>query len=296
VIKEALKFLRSSLDASIELRQNICQETGYILADPTQIHQVIMNLVNNAGYAMRDRGGVLDVSLVEVDVDKDGAAHQPDLRPGPYIRLTVADTGTGMTREVMERAFYPFFTTKKPGEGSGLGLAVVHGVVRDYGGAVTVTSEPGRGATFDIFFPRISADEVQPEAPDEGLSGGMERILLVDDEDVQVQSMRHMLRRLGYRVAAKTDPAEALRAFQKNPEHYDIVITDQTMPRLTGAQLAEEVLRIKPGLPVILCTGFSDKVDAEGAHALGIREFLMKPFSMRDMAAAINRALKKPRS
>jgi PAS domain S-box-containing protein len=293
VIKEALRFLRSSVPATIDIRQNIQRETGFILVDPTQIHQVVMNLVNNAAYSMREGGGVLEVSLGEVEVDSDLALLHPDLKPGPYLRLTVSDTGTGMTRDVMERAFDPFFTTKKHAEGSGMGLAVVHGIVRDYNGAITVYSEVGKGTTFNIFFPRVPADEVRSEAAVESLPKGMGRILLVDDEDAQVQSIRSMLKRLGYHVVAKTDPEEALKAVLKDPAHFDLVITDQIMPRLTGDQLAERILRARPGLPIILCTGFSEKVDANGAHDMGVCEFLMKPFSIREMAAAINRALKK---
>jgi PAS domain S-box-containing protein len=293
VIKEAVRFLRASMGATIDIRQNIEHETGFILVDPTQIHQVVMNLGNNAAYAMRERGGVLEVSLAEVEVDSDIAMLHPDLKPGPHLRLTVSDTGTGMTRDVVERAFDPFFTTKKPREGSGMGLAVVHGIVSDYNGAITVYSEIGKGTTFNIFFRRVPAEGVQAEAAVDSLPKGVGRILLVDDEDVQVQSIRNMLKRLGYHVVARTDPEEALKVFRKDPAHFDLLITDQIMPRLTGARLAEEILRTRPDLPIILCTGFSEKVDANGAHAMGIGEFLMKPFTIREMAAAINRALKK---
>ncbi len=293
VVKETMKFLRSTIPAPVEIREHIEPETGFILADPSQVHQIVMNLCNNSAYAMRERGGVLDVALAEVEVDVDMALRHPDIKPGPFLRLTITDTGTGMTPEVIERAFDPFFTTKKPGEGSGMGLAVVHGIVRDYEGAVTVYSEVGKGTTFNVFFPRVPAKDVETKETVEILPEGRERILLVDDEEAQVQSMRNMLKRLGHRVISKTDPEEALKAFRKDPDQFDLVITDQTMPKLTGAQLAEEILRVRPGLPVILCTGFSEKVDANGAHAMGIVGFLMKPFSIREMAAAINKAVKK---
>jgi PAS domain S-box-containing protein len=293
VVTEALKFLRSTLSTAIEIREHVGPETGFVLADPSQIHQIVMNLCNNSAYAMRETGGVLHVGLAEVEVDRDMATRHPDIKPGPFVRLTITDTGTGMAPDVLERAFDPFFTTKRPGEGSGMGLAVVHGIVRDYDGAVTVYSEVGMGTTFNIFFPSVPSKEIQTQETLEILPKGKESILLVDDEETQVQSMRNMLKRLGHRVVAKTDPEEALKAFRNDPSQFDLVITDQTMPRLSGAHLAEEILRLKPGLPIILCTGFSEKVDAHGAHSMGISRFLMKPFSIREMAAAINQALKK---
>ncbi len=296
LIKEALKFLRSSLPSTIEIRENIPRENGFILADPTQIHQVVMNLCSNAAYAMREQGGVLEVNLAEVEVDEDMALRYPDFKPGPYLRLTVTDTGTGMTREVMERAFDPFFTTKKPGEGSGMGLSVVHGIIRGHGGAITVYSEEGKGSTFNIFFPRLEAEETPLDVSRAPVASGTERILLVDDEGAQVESVQNMLERLGYKVVAKTDSAEALALFRRNPQLFDLVITDQTMPQMTGVKLAEEVLRVRPDVPIILCTGFSETVDANGAQASGICQFLMKPFAVREMAETIRRALEKKRA
>ena len=296
VIKEALKFLRSSLPVTIEIRHKVEPETGFVMADPSQIHQVVMNLCNNAAYAMQQGGGVLDVALTEIEVDKHIARRHPDLKPGAYLRLTVGDTGTGMTPEVMERAFDPFFTTKKHGEGSGMGLALVHGIVKDYGGAVTVYSEVGKGTTFNVFFPRAAAAEVRPEGGDESLLKGTERILLVDDEKSQAQSIRNMLRRLGYQVTVKTDTDQALAAFLKDPSGFDLVITDQIMPKLTGVQLSARLLEVRSNLPILLCTGFSEQVDADGARAIGIRGFLMKPFSIREMARAIKAALGQPAS
>jgi len=291
VVKEALKFLRSSLPVTIEIHQKVEPESGFIMADPSQIHQVVMNLCNNAAYAMKERGGALDVSLGEIEVDEDMALHHPDLKPGRYLRLTVGDTGMGMTSEVKERAFDPFFTTKKHGEGAGMGLALVHGIVKDLDGAVTVYSEVGRGTTFNVFFPQAPAAEIRPEGEAEGLPRGTERILLVDDEKSQAQSIRNMLKRLGYQVEVRTDAEEALATFRNDPSRFDLVITDQIMPRLTGVQLSAQLLRLRPGLPILLCTGFSENVDSDGAHALGIRGFLMKPFSIREMAGAIKTAL-----
>ncbi len=295
LVKEALKFLRSSLPRTIEIRESIQKETSYILADPTQIHQVVINLCNNSAYAMREHGGVLEVSLKEAEVDEDMSLLHPGLKPGPYLRLAVADTGTGMTREVMERAFDPFFTTKKPGEGSGLGLALVHGIVKDHGGAISVYSEPGKGATFNVYFPRIKAEgpalDVSNAPP--ARAEGHKRILFVDDETVQVKSVQNMLERLGYEVVAKTESKEALDAFRKDPLSFDLVVTDQTMPQMTGVELAEAILRIRPDVPIVLCTGFSELVDANGAAKKGICQFLMKPFSIREMGETVRQALEK---
>jgi len=254
---------------------------------------VVMNLCNNAAYAMQERGGALDVSLGEIEVDEDMALRHPDLKPGRYIRLTVGDTGKGMTSEVIERAFDPFFNTKKNGEGDGKGLALVQGIVKDLDGAVTVYSEVDKGTTFNVFLPQAPSAEIRPESAAESLPKGTERILLVDDEKSQAQSIRNMLRRLGYQVEVRTDPEEALATFRDDPSRFDLVITDQIMPRLTGVQLSTQLLQLRPGLPILLCTGFSENVDSDGAHAIGIRGFLMKPFSIREMAGAVKTVLGK---
>jgi CheY-like chemotaxis protein len=196
-----------------------------------------------------------------------------------------------MTPQVKERAFDPFFTTKKAGEGSGMGLAVVAGIVRDYGGAISFTSEEGQGSTFTIYLLRVTAAHPATDPPLDGPPRGSERILLIDDELVQVRSVRSMLTRLGYEVVAMTDGQEALDRFRADPRAFDLVITDQTMPQMTGMRLSEEVLRLRPDLPIILCTGYSETVDAAGARALGIREFMMKPYSVREMAETVRRAL-----
>lgn len=200
-----------------------------------------------------------------------------------------------MTPEVRERAFDPFFTTKKPGEGSGLGLAVIDGIVRDYGGAVTVASEAGQGSTFTVYLPRLARQVLPAEAVPDELPRGSERVLLLDDEEVQVRSVRSMLERLGYTVSGFTDAAEALARFRADPQGIDLVITDQTMPQMTGVKIAEEIMRVRPDIPVVLCTGFSETVDAHEARAQGIREFMMKPYSVREMSEAVRRALSGPR-
>ncbi len=292
IVKEALKLLRASLPTTIDIRQNIKSQSGMVLADPTQIHQVLMNLISNAAYAMREKGGVLEVSLTDVDISpEDVAPPHPDLKPGPYLKLTVSDTGHGIENAIRERIFDPFFTTKKPGEGTGMGLAVVHGIVKSYGGAILVDSEPGKGSTFAVFFPRIEGNllpEVDSAAP---MPTGKEHILFVDDEAALADMVQQMLERLGYSVVAKTSSLEALEVFKVHPDQFDLVITDQTMPHMAGADLAKELMRIRPKIPIILCTGFSEVMSAEEAKTLGIRAFLMKPFATRALAETIRHAL-----
>jgi PAS domain S-box-containing protein len=291
IIKEAVKFLRPSLPRYIEIDASISTEGDIVLGDPTQIYQVLMNLCNNAAYAMRDQGGVLKIQLTPLDVDGGLAADLPELKPGPYVKLTVIDSGKGMEPEIIPRIFDPFFTTKKPGEGTGMGLAVVHGIVKSHGGVIMVSSKPGQGSTFDVLLPR--ADRIQvPESPaQDPILTGRERILLVDDEETQLRSVARMLENLGYSVTAKTDSLEALTLFEASPEVFDLVITDQTMPQMTGAKLAESLLKIRRNVPVILCTGFSELVGGEEAKAIGIKEFVMKPYSAREIAQAIRRVI-----
>jgi PAS domain S-box-containing protein len=293
VIKEALKFLRASIPKNIEIRSSIDVEPAMVLADPTQIHQVLMNLCSNAAYAMRGKEGILRVSLTRVEIDSEVGSRQMDVKAGLYLRLSISDTGHGMDPEVRERAFDPFFTTKKPGEGTGMGLAVVHGIVKNHEGAITVESEVGKGTTVHVFLPWVQAGEPQKDVSPEPIPTGKERILLIDDEEIQVRTLQHMLERIGYRVFAKTRAPEALETFRAQPDAFDLVITDQTMPELTGANLAREVLRIRPDMPVILYTGYSETLDEEEARSIGIRDFALKPLTVRDLAERIRRALKK---
>jgi PAS domain S-box-containing protein len=291
LVKETLKFLRAAMPQEIEIRENFDVESGMIMADPTQIYQVVMNLCSNAVHAMREKGGVLEVSLADVEVDAHMLASNPDLKPGSYLKLTVSDTGHGMDQELIKRIFEPFFTTKKPGEGTGMGLAVVHGIVKRHEGAITTDSEPGKGATFHVFFPRIQGHVEQEALTLDAIPTGDERILLVDDEEVQVRSGRYLLERLGYTVTTTTKSLEALEVFRAQPEAFNLVITDQSMPRLTGVQLAEQLMQIRADIPIILCTGFSDMIDGKEAKAMGIQEFMMKPFSARQLAETIRRIL-----
>jgi PAS domain S-box-containing protein len=292
IIKEALKLLKASLPSTIELRQNIGDKlSDVVLADSTQIHQVLINLCTNAAHAMRKNGGVLNVSVASVEVDPTTAASHADLKPGPYFRMTVSDTGEGMSRETMERIFEPFFTTKDRSEGTGMGLSVVHGIMKNHSGAITVYSEPGKGSTFNIFFPRVEAGPERESASPLDVPTGKERILLVDDEEPVLRSERITLESLGYTVIAVAKSDEALNLFRAHPSDFNLVITDQTMPGMTGSALSMELMQIKREIPIILCTGFSEAIDEDKTKAQGIRDFVMKPFTTKEMAEAIRRVL-----
>jgi PAS domain S-box-containing protein len=294
IVKEALKLLRASLPSTIHIRQDIRirRNAGdIVMADPTQIHQVLMNLCNNAGHAMCERGGVLEVSLSDLDADAEDIASIPDLHPGPYVKLTVSDTGHGIDPGILDRIFDPYFTTKRPGEGTGLGLAVVHGIVESHGGAVTVESGPGKGSAFHVFLPAIEIEPGVVEEPVLPLPKGNETILLVDDEADLVNIGRQMLERLGYKVVTAANGTEALEAFCMNRDRFDLVITDQTMPHMKGSELAGEILRIKPHIPIILCTGFDRAITPEKAADMGIRALLMKPLGLYETASVIRRVL-----
>jgi PAS domain S-box-containing protein len=290
IVKEALKLLRASLPATIEIRQDIAS-TGVILADPTQIHQIVMNLCTNAHHAMRDKGGTLEVTLDDVTVDG-SAGERLGLQPGLYLELIVSDTGHGMDAAVLERIFDPYFTTKRTGEGTGLGLAVVHGIVKNSAGAIKVFSDPNKGSSFHVYLPSVDLREEQPEeAPSDEHPTGKERILFVDDEQALVTIVGNMLGQLGYDVTVVTRGTQALDLFRNQSSSFDLLITDQTMPGMTGAALAQEVLRIRPDFPVILCTGYSEGITRETAKTMGIREFLMKPLAMGDLARAVRSVL-----
>jgi CheY-like chemotaxis protein len=293
VIKEGLKLLRASLPATIEIRQDMEENLGTIEADPTQVYQVLMNLCTNAAHAMDEKGGVLGVSLGNVDVNGGGPAAPAGIEPGPYLRLRVGDTGHGISPEILKRIFDPYFTTKEVGKGTGLGLSVVHGIVKSYGGGITVASEVGRGSTFDVYFPRIEPGHWAAEAAQiEPLPlGGQGRVLFVDDEQALVEIARNSLEHLGYEVVARTSSVEALELFRVRAERFDLVITDMTMPNMTGDKLARELLRIRPGIPIILCTGFSGHITEEKAKAIGVREFVMKPLVIADLAKVVRQAL-----
>ncbi len=291
IVREAMRLLRATLPATIQIRQHIDPESGMVLADTTQMHQVLMNLCANADFAMRERGGVLEVRLEAVGVDRNFATQQPPLTAGPHVRLTIRDTGHGMDSGVKEQIFDPFFTTKEQGEGIGMGLAVVHGIIAGHGGTITVDSAPGQGATFTIHLPRCDSIASSEAPEEEPIRGGRERILLIEDEPFLASLWERMLQGLGYEVTMRTRSTEALENFRARPASFDLVITDQTMPHVTGEEVAREFLRIRPNVPIILCTGFSHTMTEEKARAMGIRAYLMKPFGRRDLSRAIRRVL-----
>jgi len=290
ITKEVLKFMRASIPTTISFIEHIESDPGIVMADPTQIHQVLMNLCTNAAHAMQEKGGVLTVSLMTIDLDA-VTAQGLGLIQGPYLDLIVSDTGHGMDRAVMEQIFHPFFTTKGPGEGTGMGLAVVHGIVKSHGGAITVDSEPGKGTTFHTYLPRIEmggAPEALAAAP---VPFGSERILLVEDDIILVEMVKQILEDLGYKVAGRSSSIEALEAFRDHPDKFDLVITDQTMPNMTGETLAMEILKIRPDIPIILCTGYIGLFLEEKIKTIGIRELVMKPIVIEDIARIIRQVL-----
>ncbi|EPR44141.1 PAS/PAC sensor hybrid histidine kinase [Desulfovibrio sp. X2] len=289
LVKEALKLLRSSLSANIEIRQRIETEDDLVAADPTQLHQILLNLCTNAAHAMREGGGLLEVTVADESVDADMARTMPGVRPGAYLRLSVRDSGHGIAPDLVDRIFDPFFTTKRPGEGTGMGLAVVHGIVRSHEGTVKVESEPGEGTVFHVLLPKTDrAAEAEAELPPVSPQAGG-RVLFVDDEPALVEIGREMLESLGYEVEGHVDAPEALRSLTADPGRFDLLVTDQNMPRLTGLELAERATKLRPGLPVILCTGFSDAVSPESMRAAGVRDLLMKPLLKRRLAESLNK-------
>jgi len=290
IVNEALKLLRASLPATIKIRHNIKSHLS-VLTDPTNIHQVLMNLCTNASFAMQAKGGVLEVSLNDAELDADFARQHPDVKPGKFIRLMVKDTGCGMTPQVTERVFDPFFTTKKVGEGTGMGLSVVHGIIKSHGGSIIVESSPGRGSAFSVFLPAIETEVADQATQAQLVITGNERILFVDDEDFQADIGKRMLERLGYRVTARTNSLEALDLFRQTPDDFDLVITDMTMPDMTGDVLAQKLISIRPDIPIIACTGYSERINPDIVKEIGIKEMALKPVVMKDIAQMIQRVL-----
>jgi signal transduction histidine kinase/ActR/RegA family two-component response regulator len=295
VVREGLGLLRSTLPKDVVLRETIDEASGVVLADPSHIHQILVNLCQNAALAMRDCDErELEVGLEPVEADAAMAVRNPDLQPGPYVRLTVADTGCGMRPEVVERIFEPFFTTRERGSGSGLGLSVVHGIVKSYGGAITVRSRPGQGSVFAVYLPRLGEDVLAVGSePAAQPVRGQARILVVEDEEAQRTSLTRGLERLGYGVTAEPEGRSALAAFRKDPGAFDLVISDQIMPRMSGLELAAELMKVRPDVPVILSTGFSEKVDDGTIGTSGIRELVMKPFSITEISQLVRKVLEK---
>jgi signal transduction histidine kinase/ActR/RegA family two-component response regulator len=291
IMKEVLKLSRSSIPSDIEIIHDINNECGLVMADPTQLHQIAMNLVTNAYHAVELNGGKISVQLEETDIENDDLAGVT-LEPGGYAKLTISDTGSGIEPAIIDRIFEPYFTTKEQGKGTGLGLAVVYGIVREHNGEIKVYSEPEKGTTFNVYLPLLerSAEAIPAKEPEAGITGH-ERILLVDDEDPIVRLEKEILERLGYRVTSQTSSVDALDTFRSNPDAFDLVITDMTMPNMTGDQLAKKMLSIKPDMPVIICTGFSERMSREKAAAIGVVGFLMKPVAKTEMAKMVRNML-----
>ena len=291
IVKEALKMLRASLPATISIQKKIEKNTGIIEADPTQIHQVLMNLCTNAAHAINEKDGVLEICLANVDLDQQAVTKIPDIRPGSYLKLSVRDTGDGIPPDAVQQIFNPYYTTKEKGEGTGLGLAVVQGIVKSLNGTITVDSEVGKGSTFHVYLPAIKRELAQEEEIPLPLPMGCERILLVDDEHPLVEIGKQMLERLGYKVDTRTSSIEALNLFKANPNRFDLVITDIVMPNMTGDKLADKMIGIRSDIPIILCTGYSEKFTRRHASEKGIEAFLMKPLVMQDLANTVRQAL-----
>jgi CheY-like chemotaxis protein len=290
MVNEALKLLRASLPATIEIRRDL-QSDDTVMADPTQIHQILMNLCTNAAHAMQENGGILNIGLTTAELDDSFVGRYPEAVRGSYLRLTVSDTGHGMPAEVVGKIFNPFFTTKEKEEGTGMGLAVVHGIVKGHGGLITVQSEPGKGTTFEVYFP-LAKEKARPEIKvNEPLPTGNEHILFIDDEKPLIDIGQQMLERQGYKVTIRTSSIEALELFKARSAQFDLVVTDMTMPNMTGIELGREIMAIRPDIPVILCTGFSEKVTEESVKSIGIRALLMKPVTVHNLAWTVRRVL-----
>jgi PAS domain S-box-containing protein len=290
LIKDTLRLLRASLPTTIQLNFFLQTESDAVHADPSQILQVVMNLCTNAAHAMRGKTGSIDISLRCLTL---GSTELPEegMQPGAYLVFSVKDTGCGMDTEVRKRIFEPFFTTKPVGEGTGLGLAVVYGIVKSHNGHITVQSEPGKGSVFEVYLPKVDARGSEKTEPLSPVPEGNENVLFVDDDEFIAHSVRSMLERVGYRVTALTDSEEALKLFSEDPSQFDLVMTDQTMPFKTGEELGREMMRMRPDIPIILCTGYSESISPEKVMAMGFRGFILKPFTIREGAEMVRQVL-----
>jgi CheY-like chemotaxis protein len=292
IIKETLKFLRASLPATIKISARYDAIHSLVLGDATQLYQVMMNLCTNAAQAMGEKGGMLDVKLSPVSFESIDLGQRAELKPVPHIMLSVQDSGCGMAPDVVARIFDPFYTTKRQGEGTGLGLAVVHGIVKDMDGAISVTSQIGEGTLFRVYFPCYGEKAEHPTSEKSThMARGRGRILFIDDEKPLVDFAREVLAELGFEAVAHTSSPEALEQFRQQPDTFDLVIADVIMPDLTGLELAEAILKLRPGFPVILCSGFGDPDMANRAKEMGIKDFIRKPFGVREFAETVRRVI-----
>ena len=292
IIEQTIQLLQSTVPSNIRITVDIQNVSDFVLADPGQIHQVLLNLFSNAVYAMKDTGGELRVELDNVLLDEAEMKKYPSLRSQNCLKLKVSDTGCGISEENMEKIFDPFFTTKSRGEGSGMGLSVLHGIIKSSGGDVEVHSECGKGTTFEIFIPLIHERELEKIVKERKVQGGYERILLVDDEYFSLKSLEYVLEHLGYEVTAKKSGIEALEMFRAKPGDFDLVITDQVMPEISGLDMSRKILEVRPEIPIVICTGFSDRLTKNKIKKFGIREVLYKPFKMAEIAKIIRRVMK----
>ena len=285
-------MLRSSLPTTIDIKLDIDPESGNILADPIQVHQILVNLCTNAFHAMEETGGTLSLSLKKISLSLlDLPTTEAGIQPGDFVHLSIEDTGKGIDPEIHDKIFNPYFTTIEVGKGTGMGLAIIHGIVKSYGGFLTFDSQPGEGTIFHVFLP-VVPDAPQPEATATDLVPfGTEHILFVDDEEILAEMGKHLLERLGYRVTVKNSSVEALSIFQSAPNHFDLVITDQTMPNMTGFDIARRMLQIRPGMPIILCTGYSSQISEDKVRSYGIKGFALKPLAKKDIAVLIRKLL-----
>ena len=291
VIKETLTFLKATIPPSIEIRKRMNTKSDIVFSDPTQIHQVVMNLCTNAAHAMWDNGGVLDVSLETEELDARHPSYYPDLSPGRYIKLSVKDTGHGMDQDTQDRIFDPYFTTKEKGKGTGLGLAVTLGIVESHGGTITVSSQPNIGTTFEVYLPLAEVSASEEISNTDPLPTGDGRVLLIDDEKPILDMAEQMLEALGYEVVVHQCSKEALEQFKQDPNRFDLVITDNIMPKMTGLDLASELKTIRFDIPIIICSGNEDQHLKKMIKKRGIQKFLPKPLLMRDLADTIREVL-----
>jgi PAS domain S-box-containing protein len=291
IIKETLALLRSSLPTTITIKQEIDSDAGMVLANPTQMHQIVMNLATNAFHAMEVKGGTLTISLQKRTLCQDDLATEPDLQPGTFVQLSIRDSGEGISPEIREKIFDPFFTTKEVGKGTGLGLSMVYSIVKSSGGSIACNSRVGEGTEFRILLPTVEGHTGEEKESTDLIAHGNGHILLIDDEEMLVEFGQLMLERLGYQVTVHTSSLKALATFQSDPHGFDAVITDQTMPGMTGLDLARRMLQIRPELPIILCTGYSKLVDKAEAKAYGIKGFAMKPLTQKEIAVLLREVL-----
>jgi PAS domain S-box-containing protein len=292
VIEETIKLLRATLPTTIEILYESDSSTHTVPADPTQIQQLLINLFTNAAHAMREQGGIIHIRIETLTLDELFVAAHAELDPGVYIRVTIDDTGEGMDKQTLDRIFEPFFTTKEVGQGTGMGLAITHGIVSAHGGCIEVESEPGKGSSFRVYLP-VAGTETEEQLPGElpPPPSGSEHVLLVDDEPLLADVGKQMLERLGYKVTSGTSSLQALEIFKSRPADFDLVLTDQTMPKMTGLDLAGALLEIRPDIPIIIYTGFSTDISDEEIASVGVKRVLMKPLAIREVAAAIREVL-----